>query len=481
MPLTLGPVLRCRIPFRLLVAAGGLVSGMAQGHDSSYWSEQFGSDATMLSGAVVAGVRDSSATFYNPGALAFIDTPQLSVSADAYGLESFTVADGAGSGADLKASRTVVFPALLATTVRFDGLPNQRVGYSLLTRKRFSFAVNGRRDERVNVLSDAREPGVEEYVGQYSSKGDITDLWGGLSWAWRVNANIGIGVTAYAGYYDLQLSESIVARAIPVSGNAALSDQSLIFGFSHLRALAKLGAAFDYAPFKFGLAATTGSLGITGKGTVAADIAVANVDFVGDNSVRAFVADDRQEGLKTTFKTPMSFSAGVDWTKDERTTLSLALEYFGKVDNYTMVTPDARDFIRPAGAVALTTRDFLGVTDGAKAVTNVALGINYRFNDNLRILSGVRTDFSSAASSGNQLSPTMATWDIYHYSVGAILDRKDTKVGVGFTISYGQDKDFSQPVNFSQPTEANFLQGKRGTSKVTYLSTLLTVGFEKNY
>lgn len=310
-----------------VIVSTALLGGAAHAHDTTYWTEQFGSNASMLGGAVVGGVRDSSATFYNPGALAFIGAPQLSVSADAYGLEGFTIEDGAGSGADLKANRTVVMPALLATTMSFDALPNQRVAYSLLTRKRFSFAVNGRRDERVNVLDDDREPGTEEYIGQFSSKGDITDLWGGLSWAWRVNDNIGIGFTAYGGYYDLQYSESIIARAIPASRTIALSDRSSVFGFSHLRGIAKLGAAFDYPPFKIGLAVTSSSFGNSGKGTIAADFAASNVDINGDKSVLSFVADDRQENLEATFKSPMSLSAGIDWEKDDRTTLSLACRW----------------------------------------------------------------------------------------------------------------------------------------------------------
>lgn len=127
----------------------------------------------------------------------------------------------------------------------------------------------------------------------------------------------------------------------------------------------------------------------------------------------------------------------------------------------------------------MTSREFLGVTNAAKAVTNIGLGLAYRFSDEIHILSGFRTDFSAAALDDSTLS--MATWDIYHFSLGGVVDRKDSKIGVGLTFSYGRDKEYAQPVNFSQPTEAEFLFGATGKSTAIYTSTLLTVGFEKNY
>ena len=55
--------------------------------DYHYWTQQFGSRPALMGGAVVGGVRDNSAVYYNPGALAQMDSLTVSVSANAYQLD----------------------------------------------------------------------------------------------------------------------------------------------------------------------------------------------------------------------------------------------------------------------------------------------------------------------------------------------------------------------------------------------------------
>ena len=59
--------------------------------DSHYWAETYGTYATLLGGIVVGKVPDLSATFYNPGRLAFTERPALSLAARVYQVRSFKV------------------------------------------------------------------------------------------------------------------------------------------------------------------------------------------------------------------------------------------------------------------------------------------------------------------------------------------------------------------------------------------------------
>jgi hypothetical protein len=43
-----------------------------EGQDRHYWDQAVGGKTALLGGIAVGGVRDYSATFYNPGALGFV-------------------------------------------------------------------------------------------------------------------------------------------------------------------------------------------------------------------------------------------------------------------------------------------------------------------------------------------------------------------------------------------------------------------------
>ncbi len=68
-----------------------VLSNNAFSQEFHYWTNQFGSRSALMSGAVVGGVRDTSAGFYNPGALGFVKASTFSVSANGYQLESVSV------------------------------------------------------------------------------------------------------------------------------------------------------------------------------------------------------------------------------------------------------------------------------------------------------------------------------------------------------------------------------------------------------
>src|SRR5262245_51648440 len=61
-----------------------LAASPAAAQDSHYWTESYGTLATLLGGVVVGKVPDLSATFYNPGRLAFIERPAVSLTTRVY-------------------------------------------------------------------------------------------------------------------------------------------------------------------------------------------------------------------------------------------------------------------------------------------------------------------------------------------------------------------------------------------------------------
>ena len=163
--------------------------------DTHYWNDQYGPKSMLLGGAVIGSVNDMSATYYNPGALGYIEQPELLLSANVYRSNLLTIKDGAGEGIDLETTDFNPLPNMLAGAFRWKWLGENKLAYSLLTRYRFNAELRGGRVGRVDVLPWS--PGEEDFAGGLLNNKDVKELWAGLTWARGTQGRVGFGITQY--------------------------------------------------------------------------------------------------------------------------------------------------------------------------------------------------------------------------------------------------------------------------------------------
>ena len=102
-----------------------------QAQDRHYWDQAVGGKTALLGGIAVGGVRDYSATFYNPGALGFISKNSMNFNLNMYGIKDFTFLDGGGPDIDSRYTRVSLYPASLAGSLSFIGDSTNRFSYMI--------------------------------------------------------------------------------------------------------------------------------------------------------------------------------------------------------------------------------------------------------------------------------------------------------------------------------------------------------------
>lgn len=457
-----------------------LLTAGAWAQDSQYWTNQYGTRSAFLGGAVVGGVRDTSAGYYNPGALGFIENPSLSVSADAFRLTDLHISEGVGGAEALDSEKIEVIPLLLSGVLRMKSLSGRHaLGYSFLSRNNHLMQVSARREATSDVLTNPTAPGDENFIGQFTRDDRLIEVWGGLSYAYRLSDHLSLGFTNFLAIRNQSISKATFARAINRDlGVTAATDATFNIDYWNLRLLWKAGAAADYGRWKLGLTVTTPSVNLAGSGTVAADFTVTNVDIDGDGVPETFVADDRQEQLETTFRTPLSIAAGVEYRLTESTALAFSAEWFAREKRFSVMTPESKEFIRSVGGFqAVDSRDFLRVTHEAADVLNFGAGIEHTFRDWLTGYLSFRTDYHYLPSErGGGLPLGFTAWDLYHTALGVNLKGEHSDFGIGMVYSYGKQKEFPQLESFEEPEEQGFLTGELGVVEARYQAVTFLLG-----
>ena len=465
---------------RLLIAMC-LCAGALAAQDNHYWTHQFGTRASLMGGAMIGGVDDTSAVYYNPGRLGWITNDSLKVSANGYQLATLTVKDGVGKGKNFTSTQGDIVP-LSASGVFLFGQSGLALGFHILARQFSDVSSSARREARFNVIDDARSAGDEDYIGAFQFDSSTEEYWAGLGFGWVPNDWLSVGVTHFGALRFDEQNYDITTRAVGAGSATFGADNISGYKIWNVRMLWKFGVAAEFGGLKMGLTVTTQSLNLFGGATVRRQITVDDLDVDGDGSGNDFEANDRRDGVSTRYRSPWSFGTGVDYDFGP-VTLALAAEWFLPVGKYAVAAPNGDKAFFLGGVSTESSRELLTVYDGKRGAFNVAIGLQTEFGKDWQGYWSMRRDAAADYVDWDEkVHFGISTWDLFHFATGvAYTTRQDDgspkhELMIGLQLSVGNGRT-SQPVNFDNPREDLLLTGRTYRTDISDFAISLIVGY----
>lgn len=459
-------------------------NGVAQ--ENHYWTQQYGGRSALMGGAAVAGANDNSAIFYNPSLLPLIEKKELSVSANVYKAEFFTLENGAGKGLGLISNQYDTYPQMISGIVFFKKNKKLRAGYTLLTRHNSHTRFNVRHVFSTNVIDS--EPGLEDYVGAFEYNNQVNEQWGGGTLGYKLSDNFSIGISQFIAYrFQSYVSNSYV-RVFPQSqAYIAASDDAMSFSYNDVRAITKLGFARHNLkkPWKYGLAITLPSLPIYGIANVQREETITNIEYAmpGNPYYVSHSITDRQTNLRSKYTSPLSVAFGVEY-HSEKARYAITFESFAQQKRYYIIKSDSLPLLKPDNVYVPNVGKFLWLNEYKNPITNVAIGFEHVLKKHLTLQMGFRTNLSYSYVLTEQqfdeyenqeqlsISNNTATWDIFHFTLGGTLQRKTGEVSVGVDYGFSSKEPVGQFVDFKNPKAANYFYGDYETGAIPKLNSL---------
>jgi hypothetical protein len=423
-----------RLP--VLVAVAGLcLAPSARPQDSHYWTNQYGTRATLLGGAVIGSVLDLSGTYYNPGGMSLIKDPQTLMAAKVIQYPRVSLVGTDPGSVPFNSTNLGPAPSLIAGTLKFRGLGKHWFGYSYLARQDVKLGLSISSTGARNILPDA--PGTEKYVTQFRLEEKMSEPWFGLTWSYKVAKNVGVGVSQYIAVRTHRASIQTLVEALDSENRVAMALGARQYHYQNIRILWKIGLAFDFKWATMGLTLTTPGLSLSGTGSTGVNSTVVALDMDGDGVGDDFLAADYRDRRPVTFRTPFSLAAGVTF-KIQKVRLYWSAEWFAHISPYTVV--DAAEF------AAQTTGEMLSidVTQELAAVLNTGLGLEWFYSSRFKGYASFTTDYS-AKKPGTATNISLTDWDIHHIITGAEIAIKNSALTVGLGYAFGNREIGSRP------------------------------------
>ncbi|HVG64296.1 MAG TPA: hypothetical protein VNA24_37390 [Hyalangium sp.] len=411
-------------------ARWGLILGLflapvASAQDAHYWTQQFGNRAWLLGGAFVGNPDDISAVYYNPGAIALLDSPELELTGSVYELTRLRVENGLGPGRDITLTRTDALPSLIAGSAQFGFLGKSKLAYSLITRQSFSFRLESR--ETIPGAELESLPGLDQLAADASLDENVGEYWAGLTWAYPLGEHLGVGITGFGAWRDHETRTQVLAQGFGSDGRTLLATLGRDFNLHHVRLLAKLGLSYQNGPWAAGLAVTTPSLAIWGTAQAGYERAMNEQGF--ELTSIPTPVFNFQDSLSPEFRSPWSLALGISRSLGDFT-LHLAAEGFARQTPFKLIDSDP---FSPQGSPEVIDPDFYF---GLAPVINVALGAEQRLGEKVRAYVSAHTDFSAVTQTPDR-NALLAGWDIYHLSFGVHFTAGRSRITVGTNVAMG--------------------------------------------
>ncbi|OJJ17800.1 hypothetical protein BKI52_28480 [marine bacterium AO1-C] len=455
------------------------VSNAQQNH---YWANQYGARSSLMGGAVVAGVNDNSAIYYNPAAVAGLANT-ISLNANLYQLSWFNVENGLGNGLDINSSSFDLYPQFAGGTISFKN-PRLKAGYMLMTRAYHFLKFDERHEKLFDAIPNIQ--GSEEFIGTASYLSRANEQWVGLTLAYQVSDKFSIGLTQILGYRFQNFKATVTGEAVTTDFNnfyTAVVRDEYEMSFDNLKAVWKLGFQWNLNPLKIGLTITSPSVNINplnlSNGRARRESSVANLDRgLTDPEYANYLATDKQDKIPSLYKYPLSVGLGLEY-ESAKTKIALAAEYFHSLDEYQVLSPQSRPVVRPSVIFRdLATDDFLSFASQSLPVVNFAVGVEHQVNAKWSILAGFRTDYNSYDQVAEDIGDDISYWDLFHLSAGATFHKKQSDITIGLSYYFGVSFDDTQLYNFDSPLDRDYLSSDlSNTANTTTRGISLIVGY----
>lgn len=433
------------------------------GQDNHYWSQQFGAKSTLLGGAMIGGVRDNSAIFYNPGAFAFINYPSLSVNANLYEMNKLLIKDGAGEGINLNSAKVSIFPQIISGMMTLKRCPRMHMSYSLMTRHYDNILIKTR---LTSQDFSAPSQGIEQYIGVFDYANQLNEQWLGLAASYEINEKLGIGISFFGNYRAQTYQQSYFVRKIQLEDSTnwiITSNNDKFMRYWTMSGLFKIGIAYETSRWKLGFTATSPSFGFAGRGDIQREFSVYTASDDPTDTAQSFILMDRVSKTKTRYQRPFSMGFGVEYSTP-KTRIALSGEYYFGIRQYDMMAPQSTPFVYPpqyedSSYIQEFTQDFLLVQRKSKPVFNVGIGLEQKLFARLSLLAGFHTDFSSYDQPEHEdiFSNHGGNWDLYHCSLGLSIQRQKQIISVGITYTFSP-QDRIDPYAMINPNQTGFKQ-----------------------
>ncbi len=431
--------------------------------DRQYWDQVVGSRAALLGGIAVGGIDDYSATFYNPGALSFLNKYSMNFNLNTYGIKDFSFINGGGPGIDSKYFRVSIYPASLAGPIPFIGDSLERFSYMIYSTGYSYVRISERYEDYVDVIP-TRQIGSENYfagdeylINQGKIDALLSEVTVGFGYSKKLYDNVGIGFSLLGTFRDqTKLRYESYAAYDTTNQRAAISDVYVDIDYWAVRFSGKFGISAVFDNFKLGATITTPSIALklASGGTDHANLNSTNVYVDTTNNTLTLIdiiESDRQQGLPVNYKSPFSIAAGIEYKFSEETLIHFAAEWFAPISTYVVIQPESNQFIinNPATIKPIDSAEILRVYDSMKSVLNFGVALEHQLNKKITGYAAIRTDFSNANYNDiSGLAVGFTAFNIYHFTLGASTIVDDTIIGVGLEYSHGESSDFPQIFNF---------------------------------
>ena len=397
--------------------------------DAHYWSQQYGTRAELLGGAVVGSVLDLASTYYNPGALALMKDPSVLLSAKAFEYRRIALRDGDGESLGFEDDHFGPTPSLFTTLIP---LTRDRLAFSVFTRETFEVNTSARVERPLLSGADA----AFEYHIDY----DVSDTWFGVTWARPIRPGLGIGGTPYLAVRSQRNRQESFTQAETDSG-AAIASFIDDYRYTHYRLLMKAGVSWLAEPWSAGLTVTTPSLGLgfISGGEAFFERAIVGADLDGDGNEDDFLAFSPTADLASEFHSPLSIAAGFAY-RFPTSVIYVSGEWFNSVSEFSAL--DVDDLPSQIPGVSLTRR----LLYEAQSVRNIGVGVEHTFEAGWQLYGSFTTDFSATTDRLNT-NHMLAAWDLYHLSGGAAIKISGLDLTGGLAYAFG-DSDVKEPAVF---------------------------------